>query len=165
MSAGAVVDTVVIRPIATPDVPAVVDLITVVLAEFGLTFGHGSSTDAAVRALPGSFTDRGGAFWVAESSGGAILACGGVMPLDPERWEVQKMYASPAARGLGLGRRLLDHCEAAARAGGAKMLVLDTTNLMSRAHRLYEQAGFVRDDAQIRGSRCSMGFRKDLDAG
>jgi ribosomal protein S18 acetylase RimI-like enzyme len=57
---------------------------------------------------------------------------------------------------------LLDACEAAARAGGAQRLVLDTTHAMSQAARLYERAGFLRDDTQIRGSRCSIGYRKEL---
>ena len=45
------------------DVAAVVELVRVTLAEFGLTFGTGSATDAQLRDLPGSYVDHGGGFF------------------------------------------------------------------------------------------------------
>jgi ribosomal protein S18 acetylase RimI-like enzyme len=57
---------------------------------------------------------------------------------------------------------LLDRAVAAARDRGARHVVLDTLHTMDAAVRLYERAGFVRDDAQIRGARCSRGYRLDL---
>ena len=154
---------VVVRDVTEEDVPAVVALVARVLPEFGLAFGHGSATDEAVQHLPGSFTERGGAFWVAvDSVDGRLLACAGAVPVAPGVLEIQKMYAAQEARGLGLGAELLARCEAFARGAGATTLVLDTTHAMTQAVRLYERSGFVRDDQQIRGSRCSMGFRKDL---
>ena len=53
---------VVIRAVTVEDVPAVVGLVRTVLAEIGLGFGEGSETDRQVLALPGSYTDAGGAF-------------------------------------------------------------------------------------------------------
>lgn len=49
-----------------------------------------------------------------------------------------------------------------ARGAGAKKLVLDTTEQMARAIAFYEGHGFVRDDAQIRGARCSRGYVREL---
>jgi len=40
--------------------------------------------------------------------------------------------------------------------------VLDTTEQMTRAIRFYEDNGFVRDDAQRRGARCSRGYVREL---
>ncbi|MBT9559847.1 MAG: GNAT family N-acetyltransferase [Myxococcales bacterium] len=151
-----------LRPATRDDVPALVTLVTEVLAEFGLAFGQGSKTDEQLLALPESMTDDGGAFWVVEDDGGALLGCGGVARIDDETFEIRKMYLHRAARGRGFGKRLLDTCEAHARSVGARRLVLDTISEMAGAIRLYEGAGFVRDDAQIRGSRCSRGYRKDL---
>lgn len=157
--------TVRVRDVREADVPAVVDLVTRTLAEFGLTFGQGSGTDDALRQLPAAFVSRGGAFWVAvDAVDERLLGCCGVLPVADGVMEVQKMYAEPSARGLGLGATLLARCEAYARSAGAHTLVLDTTHAMGQAIRLYERAGFVRDDAQIRGKRCTMGFRKDLAA-
>lgn len=151
-----------LRPATREDVPALVTLVTAVLAEFGLAFGRGSKTDEQLLTLPESMTDGGGAFWVVEDDDGALLGCGGVARIDEETFEIRKMYLHRAARGRGFGRQLLDACEAHARAARARRLVLDTISEMEGAIRLYERAGFVRDDAQIRGSRCSRGYRKEL---
>ena len=54
--------------------------------------------------------------------------------------------------------------EAWCRAQAGRNLVLDTTHQMTAAIAFYESHGFVRDDAQIRGSRCHRGYAKALDA-
>lgn len=155
--------SVVIRPVTSDDVPRVVALLRVVLAEFGIAFGEGSETDAQVLSLPGSYESRGGRFWVAAGDDGGILGTCGVFPLGGGDWELRKMYLDAAARGRALGRRLLDEAIAFARGAGARRLVLDTTAQMTRAIAFYESRGFVRDDAQIRGSRCNRGYVLTLD--
>jgi GNAT superfamily N-acetyltransferase len=58
--------------------------------------------------------------------------------------ELKRMYAVPAARGLGVGRALVDEAIAAAADLGFDELRLQTEpNAMPAAHRLYRQAGFV----------------------
>ena len=150
-----------VRPVRADDVPAVVDLVRHVLAEFGLTFGKGSPTDDALLALPGSYDDAGGRFWVAFVDGALVGTCG-VFPVAPATFELRKMYLRPAARGHGVGKRLLDVAVDHARAAGATAMVLDTVEQMTRAIAFYEANGFVRDDAQIRGARCSRGYVRRL---
>lgn len=154
--------TVEVRPVTDGDVPDVVALVTATLAEFGLTFGTGSPTDAALLALPGSYESTGGAFWIARGEDGALLGTCGVAPVAPGTYELRKMYLAPAARGLGLGTRFLDTAVAWARAAGGHTMVLDTVEAMTRAIAFYEANGFVRDDAQIRGARCSRGYARAL---
>ena len=154
--------TPAIRPVTAADVPAVVDLVTRVLAEFGIAFGEGSATDAELARLPAAYVDAGGAFWVAAAEDGQLFGTVGVYPLTPSVLELRKMYLAQAARGLGLGKRLLTTALAHARAAGAHEVVLDTTEEMRDAIVFYERHGFVRDDAQIRGSRCSRGYRLRL---
>jgi len=151
-----------LREVTAADVPAVVELVREVLAEFGLEFGVGSPTDEEVMALPGSYQAGGGLFWVVEDERGALLGTCGIHPLGPDTMELRKMYLRPAARGRGVGRLLLDEAIAAARARGARRMVLDTIERMEGARRLYERTGFVRDDDQIRGARCTVGYRLDL---
>ena len=150
-----------LRPVRATDVPAVLALVTDVLAEFGLEFGKGSPTDDTLRDLPGSYDDGGGAFWVA-TDGARLLGTCGVYPVAPGAIELRKMYLSPAARGLGLGRQLLDLAITWSRARGADRLVLDTVEEMTRAIAFYEAHGFVRDDTQVRGSRCTRGYTLPL---
>ena len=153
-----------IRPIAVADVPTAVALVRRVLGEFDLAFGDGSETDLAMYELPGSYRDAGGEFWVAVAADGTIVGTCGVSPSasstceTPSALELRKMYLAPEARGRGLGAHLLDAAKGFAVAHGAHHLVLDTTEQMSAAITFYERHGFVRDDAQIRGSRCTRGY-------
>jgi GNAT superfamily N-acetyltransferase len=150
-----------IRLAERADVPGVIELVTETLAEFGLAFGVGAETDDQLRGLPASYADGGGAFWVA-LDGGALVGTCGVFPVAPDALELRKMYLRPAARGRGVGAQLLAEATAWARARGAAWLVLDTVEAMTRAIAFYEAHGFVRDDAQRRGSRCSRGYAKRL---
>jgi putative acetyltransferase len=148
---------VVVRPVEHGDVAAVIALIRETLSEFGLEFGKGAATDDELHQLPDVYTARGGAFWVATVDGALAATCG-VFPVAPAIYELRKMYARPDARGLGLGRRLLATAVDWCRAQGGAQLVLDTVEEMTRAIAFYEANGFVRDDAQRRGSRCTRGY-------
>jgi putative acetyltransferase len=150
-----------LREVSPRDVPEVVLLVTRVLAEFGLEFGVGSTTDGEVTRLPASCA--GGGFWIAEDDSGLLGTCG-LFPRDATTFELRKMYVDPRARGRGIGRRLLERALDAARDLGARSVVLDTLHTMEDAIRLYERYGFVRDDDQIRGARCTRGYRLDLGA-
>jgi GNAT superfamily N-acetyltransferase len=150
-----------VREVEAADVTEVVALVRDVLAEFGLQFGEGSPTDAELAALPASYRARGGAFWVALAEGAIVGTCG-VFPVAPATFELRKMYLRPATRGLGVGRALLETAVAWTRAQGGERLVLDTTEQMQRAIAFYESHGFVRDDTQVRGARCSRGYTRVL---
>lgn len=146
-----------VRPVETHDIPAVLSLVADVLAEFGLEFGKGSPTDSELHDLPASYSERGGAFWVARQ-GETLLGTCGVFPVAPSTFELRKMYLSPSSRGLGLGKRLLDVAVAWTRAHGGTRIVLDTVEQMTAAIAFYEANGFRRDDTQIRGARCTRGY-------
>jgi putative acetyltransferase len=163
MSAKAPPHSTSIHPVRVDDVPHVVALVRDVLAEFDLRFGEGAATDEEVTRLPASYEQGGGAFWVAVSDAdGSILGTCGVFPVAPRTFELRKMYLLRAARGLGLGQRLLDEAIRWVRAHGGTRMVLDTIHQMTRAIAFYESNGFVRDDREIRGARCSRGYARDL---
>jgi GNAT superfamily N-acetyltransferase len=87
-----------------------------------------------------------GVFLRIEEDDGAALACGGlreIEPADGRRMEVKHLYVAPAARGSGIGRRLLGRLEAHARREGADWLVLDTNRSLEAAAGLYRSSGFV----------------------
>jgi GNAT superfamily N-acetyltransferase len=58
----------------------------------------------------------------------------------PHRADVAKMLVRPSARGRGVGARLLEAIERAAREGGKTLLVLDTAT--PEADRLYRRHGW-----------------------
>jgi putative acetyltransferase len=150
-----------IREVRATDVPAVVELVAATLSEFGLAFGVGAPTDDQLQHLPASYADHGGAFWVA-MDGDQLVGTAGVFPVTADAFELRKMYLRPSTRGTGIGKRLLDTSIAFSREHGARLLVLDTVEAMSRAIAFYERHGFVRDDSQRRGSRCSRGYALTL---
>lgn len=161
-------ESVAVREVTSEDVPAVIELVTQVLGEFGIAFGRGSATDAELVGLPDVYRDAGGAFWVACDRGGRLVGTAGVFPLEVRGesaatiFELRKMYLAKEARGLGVGKRLLERAIDFCRGVGAQAIVLDTTDQMKQAIAFYERHGFVRDDTQIRGSRCSRGYRLAL---
>ena len=57
--------------------------------------------------------------------------------------ELKRMWVSSAARGLGIGRRLLVELEARAREHGASVARLETNRSLTEAIRLYRSAGYV----------------------
>lgn len=81
-----------------------------------------------------------GPVWVAET-GSAVIGTAGAMS-SAVGVLIRGMAAAPSARGLGLGKRLLDHVERFAAQQGARVLTLHTTAFLHRAIRLYEGAGF-----------------------
>ena len=82
------------------------------------------------------------AFLVARVDGKA-LGCGALVD-SGEGWaEVKRMFVSPAARGLKLGRRLLAEIEAIAARRGVRVLRLEMGGLQPEALGLYRSAGFV----------------------
>jgi GNAT superfamily N-acetyltransferase len=61
--------------------------------------------------------------------------------------ELKRMWIAPGARGIGLGRRLLEELERYAREAGAAVIRLETNKALSEAILLYRRSGYVEVDA------------------
>ena len=53
------------------------------------------------------------------------------------------MWIAPQARGLGLGRRLLETLEECAQASGARVAHIETSAVLTEALALYRSTGWV----------------------
>jgi putative acetyltransferase len=82
-------------------------------------------------------------FFVARREGVA-LGCGALWHRDPEYGEIKRIFVKPEARGLKIGRALLHHLEASARAHGLPVLRLETGTLQPEALALFTAEGFMR---------------------
>ena len=56
--------------------------------------------------------------------------------------KLRMLYVDAAARGLGLGKRLVEDCVAQARAFGYKKMTLWTNDILQAARRIYVEQGF-----------------------
>lgn len=83
-------------------------------------------------------------FWTAWS-GTDLLGCGALRHLSPHEGELKSMRTAEAARGLGVGRRMLQHILAQARGRGYRRLWLETGigPGFEPARTLYASAGFT----------------------
>lgn len=73
-----------------------------------------------------------------------IAGCGAIMVHGLDYAEVKRIFVDPAARGLGLGRRLIDRLVATARLQGITLMRLETGISQPEALGLFEARGFTR---------------------
>lgn len=140
-----------IRPIRADDDAAVASVIREVMAGFGAIGPEYSSSDPEVAAMSAAYAGPRAAYFVLDD-GGRVLGCGGIAPLagaGTEVCELRKMYLLPAARGRGLGGRMLTQCLDAARGHGYRRCYLETMAGMDAAQRLYLKAGFTKLPAPL----------------
>lgn len=138
-----------IRPIREADDPVVAEIIRTVMTEHGAVGDGFAIVDPEVERMSAAYADASdppARYFVVEH-GGQVIGGAGFAPLaggGPGVCELRKMYLRPPVRGAGLGRRLLDHVLAHARAAGYSTCYLETMATMQRARALYESVGFER---------------------
>ncbi|MGF1608131.1 MAG: GNAT family N-acetyltransferase, partial [Kiloniellales bacterium] len=130
-------DEVTVRPARDDDAAAVIALVAAAYAEYpGCVFDlEGELPELKVPSS--SHAAMGGDFWVAEAAG-QVVGSVGYRPLQNGSVELLKLYVAKAARGQGLGRRLIALVDAVARAACAARIELWTDTRFTAAHRLYE---------------------------
>jgi DNA-binding MarR family transcriptional regulator/GNAT superfamily N-acetyltransferase len=95
--------------------------------------------------------------WVAERAG-AIVGSIFLMKGEPQdSAKLRLLYVEPSARGLGLGRTLVNTCIERARALRYRTVTLWTNNVLVAARRIYQAAGF-----QLTAERAHHSFGHDL---
>jgi ribosomal protein S18 acetylase RimI-like enzyme len=98
---------------------------------------------AEMAAMPGKYVPPGGALLLARRSDGEAIGCVGLRAIDPTGCsEMKRLYVSPQARGLGLGKALVEAVVAEAQRIGYREIRLDTLPTMDEAIGLYGKLGF-----------------------
>jgi GNAT superfamily N-acetyltransferase len=122
------------------DAPVSVELQRAYFADIASRY-PGWSPDLIPSADPAEVAHPLGA-WVVAYLDGRPIGCGGVKRFDGSSGELKRIYLAPAARGHGLGRRLLEELEQHARDLGYERLLLDTGDLQPEALGLFQSAGY-----------------------
>ena len=81
-------------------------------------------------------------FYTARENG-TVLGTGAIA-LKPDYAEVKSMFVSEDARGKGVAGAILRQLEDTARDNNAKIMKLETGNVLHAAHKLYDSQGFTR---------------------
>lgn len=83
------------------------------------------------------------AAWIAEVDGARAGCVCVVAGEDPAVARLRVLLVTPAARGLGLGSRLVGECVQFARDSGYTAVTLWTVDILTSARRIYEGFGFT----------------------
>ena len=114
-----------------------------------------------------SYQKPNAVYFVVESDG-KIIGGAGIDRLENGEaniCELQKMYFLREARGLGMGKKMIQLCLQKAKEFGFKKCYLETMVYMEDAQKLYRKTGFNNIDAPIGNTGhtyCQIWMMKDL---
>ena len=109
--------------------------------EYGWTMGYEELAADIVAQFLRHFDPARERCWIAERDGAPI---GAVMIVKHSETvaKLRLLHVEQAARGLGIGRRLVDECVCFSRAAGYQKITLWTQSNLPAARHLYKTAGF-----------------------
>jgi DNA-binding MarR family transcriptional regulator/GNAT superfamily N-acetyltransferase len=111
-------------------------------AELDRRFDTGFDPERAISTTADELTEPAGLLLVARLDGEPV-GCGALKLQGDPPFYIKRMWVAPAARGLGVGRRLLAELERHARERGARVVYLETNRTLSEATALYRSSGYV----------------------
>ena len=139
------IDGISIRTIEEKDNEAVADVIRSTLKEFGANRPGTVYFDETTDHLFEIFRDTPKSVYYVAAYQERIVGGAGIFPsagLPSDTCELVKMYLLPDARGIGLGRMLIQKCIHFASASGYRRIYLETMPELKKALKVYEKFGF-----------------------
>jgi putative acetyltransferase len=152
---------VLIRSWTASDREAVAALVRDVLAEYGLPW-EPAGADKDVLEVESFYTAVGGEFWVIEQQG-QLVGTAAYYPVErgEKAVEIRKMYLSPAVRGQGLGKYLLQQLEKEIAMRGFREIWIETASVLKEAVKLYESRGY-QPATGVETPRCDRVYIKSI---
>jgi DNA-binding MarR family transcriptional regulator/N-acetylglutamate synthase-like GNAT family acetyltransferase len=103
-----------------------------------------------------SFDPRRECCWIAEQQGRNVGSVA-VVKAAEDTAQLRLLLVEPEARGLGIGKRLVEEAIAFSRRAGYRRVILWTNDILIVARHIYEQAGF-----HLMGEETHRSFGRDL---
>jgi putative acetyltransferase len=156
-----------IRRIQPSDNSQLAVIVRDTLTEFGANVPGTVYFDPTTDALFELFQTPLSAYFIAEMDG-KMVGGGGIYPtedLPQGTCELVKMYLLPEARGLGLGRMLMERCLEIAKEIGFEQVYLETLPELKQALKVYSKLGFEFLSAPLGNSKhfgCGLWMLKRL---
>ena len=128
------------------DNQAIAKIIRDTLAEFGANHPGTVYFDSATDTLFEVFQKPKSVYYIAENEDGKIVGGGGIFPtegLPHDTCELVKMYLLPEARGIGLGKLIIEKCLQTAKENGFGRVYLESMPELKQAVKVYEKFGFT----------------------
>jgi DNA-binding MarR family transcriptional regulator/GNAT superfamily N-acetyltransferase len=132
--------------IENPVSPAAQFCIGSYFAELDTRFDTGFDPRQSISADADELTEPAGLLILARLRDEPI-GCGALKLHGTKPAEIKRMWVAPSARGLGVGRRLLDELEQHARERGVRRVRLETNKTLREATGLYRSSGYAEVDA------------------
>ncbi|WP_435136423.1 bifunctional helix-turn-helix transcriptional regulator/GNAT family N-acetyltransferase [Actinacidiphila sp. bgisy144] len=115
---------------------------SVYAAEYGWDEGYEALVARIVADYAADHDPEREGMWVAELDGERAGCVFCVRDDAPDTARLRLLLVDPAARGHGIGGRLVDACISFARQAGYRDMVLWTNDVLAGARRIYQRAGF-----------------------
>jgi DNA-binding MarR family transcriptional regulator/GNAT superfamily N-acetyltransferase len=146
-----------LRPLQVGDIGWIVHRQSVLYArEYGWDESYEALAAEILAGFVKSFDPENENAWIAEREG-EVVGSVFLMRKSADVAKLRLLYVEPSARGLGIGRRLVNECIEFARSKGYRTLTLWTNNVLVSARRIYQAEGF-----QLVGEERHHSFGKDL---
>ncbi len=156
-----------IREIKQEDNPKIAKTIRDILVEFGVPKVGTAYADKLLDTLFETYNIKNAVYFIIEKDH-KVYGGVGIKQLDNYNGnicELQKMYFLPEARGIGLGKILIELCLQKAKEFGFEKCYLETLPYMKDARKLYKKVGFKDLDARMGNTghySCNLWMLKDL---
>ena len=142
---------VIIRPIEKKDNPEIARVIRSVLIDLGVPKVGTAYADKALDCMYETYKKDRAVYFVVEEND-TIIGGAGVAQLDNYEGnvcELQKMYFLEAARGRGIGSKMMQMCLDKAAEFKFDKCYLETMTYMNDAQKLYRKSGFKYIDGPL----------------